>query len=136
MTGRDIEMLLNDGEPASCNGAHLRYKLDLLRGKGLLQLQATAADMTPKIRASWAPRTFGRVVTDIGEFDALTCNVSYHFFKHGQRFRSIAAMTDAALAYYSAHRHEAELELETGLLKFPNGSTFLPNGRIVTFTGK
>lgn len=129
-----IEHLLPAGESPQDRLAFERYKLDIGRGKSLLQLQAVAAEITPQIRLAWAPRSFTPVRTSAGVFDATVCTIAYHFHKHGERFRTIQAMTHAAQEYFRRERTQARITTE-GLLKFPDGSMYEPSGRIVTYLG-
>jgi hypothetical protein len=128
-----MEDLPDPGRAASDQIAKQRYLADVQRGKSLMQLVATAADMTPQIRHAWSPQSFTPVRTPQGVFDAVTCNVSYHFHKHGQRYGSIAKMTEEAQRYFRTNRHLARLD--KGMLRFPDNSLYLPSGQIVTFVG-
>jgi hypothetical protein len=130
----DREYLPYGGESPHDPFAYERYLADIERGKGLLQLKAVASEMTQEIRQSWSPRSFTAVVTPEGEFDAVVCNVSYHFHKHGEKYGSIRLMTDQAKQYFEQHRQEASLT-EEGLLRFPDNSLFTLDGRIVTYVG-
>jgi hypothetical protein len=134
MATHDVEELLYGGEPASDRLAYQRYLADVHRGKSLLQLQAVAAGLTPEVRRHWSPRSFTPVRTPTGEFDAVVCNVAYHFHKHGQRYGTVARMTEAALRAYREHQRE-KVRRADGLWKLPDGSLFEPDGRIVTFVG-
>jgi hypothetical protein len=90
--------------------------------------------MTLDIRQSWSERTFTPVSTPEGNFDAIVCNVSYHYNKHGSKYGSIWLMTHQAKMYFQQHRHEATVN-SAGLLRLPNGSLYEKDGRIVTFVG-
>lgn len=131
----DIEYLLYGGEAPQNQAAFQRYLAEVQRGKSLLQLQAVAAAITPAIRQSWSARSFTPIQTSHGRFDQVVCNVSYHFHKHGQKYGTIQRMTDEARRYFLSHRAEAEVRKTDGLLVFPNGSLYEPDGRIVTFVG-
>jgi hypothetical protein len=133
MATDDTEYLLYGGESPTSRITYQRYLADVLRGKSLLQLKAVAAAMTPEIRQAWSPRSFTRVETSEGGFDAVVCNVSYHFHKHGQKYGTIARMTDEALRLFRERRAEARVRATDGLLQFPDGSLFEVDGRIVTF---
>jgi hypothetical protein len=126
-----IEHLPYSGESPQDRFAYQRYLNDTARGKSLLQLTAMANAVTPWVRQSWSPRTFTAILTPMGEFDEVVCNVSYHFNEHGAKFGNIEAMTQAAQAYFRSNRHEAKLQPE-GILKLPKG-TFELDGRIITF---
>ena len=95
-------MGLNDREYLPYRGespqdlAYERYLADVKRGKSFLQLKAVASQMTPDIRRSWSARSFTAVSTPEGEFDAVICNVSYHFHTHGHKYGSIRFMTQHA----------------------------------------
>ena|SRR5437660_5762382 len=130
-----IERLPYSGESPQDRFAYQRYLYELReRGKSLLQLTTVASEITPWIRQSWSPRTFTGVVTSAGEFDALVCNISYHFNKRaieGGGFASITSMTLEAQQHFRANRQHAELQ-PNGTLKLPKG-TFEMDGRIITF---
>lgn len=126
------ELLLYGGENSKDRVAFQRYLADVQRGKTLLQLMAVNDAMTPFIRESWSARTFTAVETSEGRFDEIVCNISYHFNKHGSKFYTIERMTQAAIAYFRRNRTAAKLRPD-GLLKFPDGSIYEPDGRIVTF---
>lgn len=126
------ENLPYKGESPQSQFAYKRYLADVSRGKSLLQLKAVASQMTPWIRRSWSPRSFTAVTTPEGEFDAVVCNIAYHFHKHGHSHGNIRAMTQRALEYFEKHRQEA-VQTRAGLLKFPNGSLYEADGRIVTY---
>lgn len=127
-----MEHLPYNGQSAQDQLAFTQYRQDLSRGKSHFQLQAVQAQMTDDIRRSWSARSFTDVQTPIGVFDAVVCNISYHYNKHGDAFGSIAEMTRSGRTYFGTHRAQARI-IEGGLLKFPNGSIFEPDGRIVTF---
>ncbi len=129
-----IENLPYSGESPQDRLAHQRYLVDVQRGKSLLQLKAVAKEVTPDIRNSWSARSFTAVSTPEGIFDAVVCNVSYHYNKHGSKYGSIRLMTQTAKQYFQQHRQKATTT-NFGLLKFPDGSLFEPDGRIVTYVG-
>jgi hypothetical protein len=135
MSQSDNEYLLYGGESPQNRMAFQRYLDDVQRGKSLQQLLAVAETITPEIRLSWSPRSFTSVVTPEGSFDAIVCNISYHFHKHGQRFGTIQKMTDEAIAYFRTNRSRARLRNSDGLLVLPNGSLYEQSGQIVTFVG-
>lgn len=132
MMGKPIEQLPYRGESQQDRYAFAKYMEEVRRGKSLLGLIAMRNALTPEIRVCWYAGTFGTIETSQGQFDELTCNLSYHFAKHGEKYGTIANMTAIAIRYFKAHRAEARRE-ENGMLKFPNGSIFTPDGRIVTF---
>lgn len=130
-----IERLPYSGESSHSSLAYSRYKEDLKRGKGLLQIKSVAAEITPFIMRSWAPRTFTDIETADGEFvDKVVCNISYHFSEHGSKYGTVLKFTLAAQEYFRTNRQVA-VTTTGGLLKFPDGSLFEPSGRIVTFIG-
>lgn len=129
------EPLLSGGESATSASAYTLYRLDVARGKSLLQLKAVAEDVTPLIRMRWSERSFTPVATDIGTFDALVCNIAYHFHKHGQKYGSIQRMTDEATRAFLLHRREATVCARDGLLNIANVGLYELDGRIVTFFG-
>lgn len=131
MPGRPVEQMPYRGESAQDRHAFAKYMEEVKRGKSLLALMAMRNALTPEIRACWYEGTFGSIETSQGMFDELTCNLSYHFGKHGQKYGTIANMTAIAKRYWQDHR--AEAREENGVLKFPNGSIFTLDGRIVTF---
>ncbi len=104
---------------------------EVQRGKSLLALVSMRNALTPEIRKYWYEGTFGTIETSEGTFDALTCNLAYHFGKHGEKYHTIANMTTVAKQYFVANR--AKAKLVDGVLKFPNGSIFTTDGRIITF---
>ena len=126
-----IEHLPYSGESPQDRFAYERYLNDKARGKTLLQLTAMASAVTPWVRRSWSPRTFTAIMTPVGEFDEVVCNVSYHFNEHGARFGSIENMTRAAQEYFTSNRGDAKL-LPEGILTLPKGK-FELDGRIITF---
>jgi hypothetical protein len=126
------EHLPYGGQSAQDKLAFEQYKLNLRRGKSLIQLKSIAQQITPFVRASWSPRSFTPVSTPEGTFDAVVCNISYHYMKHGNSFGDITVMTNKALQYFATNRHTARPNKD-GLLQLPNGSLFEPDGRIVTF---
>jgi hypothetical protein len=131
MPGKPIEQLPYRGESPQDRKAFASYMEDVRRGKSLLALIAMRDALTPEIRACWYEGTFGSIETTQGTFDELTCNLSYHFGKHGKKYGTIANMTSMAKRYFQDHRSEARDA--DGMLKFPNGSIFTHGGRIVTF---
>ena len=134
MGPNEREYLPYRGESPQDRLAYERYLADVKRGKSSLQLQAVEAQMTPDIRQSWSARSFTAVSTPEGEFDAVVCNVSYHFHTHGQRYGSIRLMTEQAKRYFEQHRQQA-VDNAYGLLRLPDGSLFERDGRIVTYVG-
>jgi hypothetical protein len=74
------------------------------------------------------------VSTPDGDFDAVVCNVSYHFHAHGQKYGSIRLMTQLAKQFFEQQRQQA-VDNGYGLLKLPDGSLFERDGRIVTYVG-
>jgi len=133
MPNDETELLLYGGESPQDRLAYQRYLSDVQRGKSLQQLKAVAEAITPEIRRSWSPRSFTAIKTSEGSFDEVVCNISYHFQKHGQKYGTIAKMTDEALRLFRDRRVDAKLR--SGLLQFPDGSLFEIDGRIVTFVG-
>jgi|SRR5579863_4374616 hypothetical protein len=131
MPGQSIEYLPYRGESPQDRHAFARYMEEVERGKSLLALIAMRDALTPEIRKAWYEGSFGTIETSQGTFDALTCNLAYHFGKHGEKYATIGNMTAAAKQYFAAHRPKARLV--HGVLKFPNGSIFTPDGRIITF---
>jgi hypothetical protein len=131
MPGRPIEYLSYCGELPQDRRAFAQYMEEVKRGKSLLALVAMRKALTPEIRKCWYAGTFGTIETSEGVFDDLTCNLAYHFGKHGERYGTIANMTKAARRYFDANRPVAKLV--EGMLRFPNGSIFTADGRIVTF---
>jgi hypothetical protein len=121
------------GESAQDRSAFQRYLSDAERGKTALQLTAVARQLTPDLRHHWSPRSFGPVVTPVGEFDSLVCNVSYHFHRHGQKYGSIRLYTEAALRYFELESGRTTPD-EHGLIKFKSG-ILDAQGRIVSFFG-
>src|ERR671939_370238 len=109
MNHDDVEHLLYSGESPEDRFAYQRYLNDIKRGKSLFQLKAVAREMTLDIRRSWSERSFTPVSTPEGNFDAVVCNVSYHFHKHGSKYGSIGLMTQEAREYFLKHRQEAVL---------------------------
>lgn len=135
MSDDNIEYLLYGGESPKSRFAFERYLAEVKRGKSLLQLQAVAEAITPDIRRSWSARSFTPIQTAERVFDEIVCNISYHFWKHGQKYCSIRRMTDEALRFFHKHRCEAKIRKADGLLVLPGGSLFEPTGKIVTFRG-
>jgi hypothetical protein len=127
-----MEHLRYCGESPQDNKAYQQYLEDMRRGKTLLQLKAVQREMTPAIRQSWSARSFSPVLTPAGVFDEVICNISYHFHKHGSKYYSITRMTEVAKRYFALTRVQA-VENPQGLLKFPDGSIYEKDGRIVTF---
>ena len=134
MGPNDREYLPYRGESPQDRLAYERYLVDVKRGKSFLQLKAVASQMTPDIRRSWSARSFTAVSTPEGEFDAVICNVSYHFHTHGHKYGSIRFMTQHAQQYFEQNRQQA-VDNAYGLLRFPDGSLFESDGRIVTYVG-
>ena len=126
-----MEFLPCRGESAQDRLAFDLYLADIKRGKSLFQLKAVASQMTSDIRRSWSARSFTAVSTPEGVFDAVVCNVSYHFHAHGQKYRSIRVMTEKANGYFAQNRQRAVYN-GYGLLKLPGG-LFERDGRIVTY---
>ncbi len=133
MASRGYEHLPYSGESAKDRLAYELYLADAKRGKTALQLKAVADQLTPDLRADWAPQSFTGVSTPAGNFDATVCNVSYHFHSHGQKYGNIRAYTQAAKLHFSAHGHSAKPDAK-GLIKLPQG-VFDRIGRIITFFG-
>ena len=131
MAEKRIEQLPYRGESPQDRYAFAQYMEDVSRGKSLLGLIEMRKALTGEIRKSWYEGTFTPVETTQGTFDELTCNLTYHFGKHGAKYGDIATMTAAAKRYFALNRSKATLV--EGKLKFPNGSIFMPDGRIVTF---
>jgi hypothetical protein len=131
MPGRPIEEMPYLGEAPADRKAFAKYMEEVKRGKSLLALIAMRDALTPEIRACWYEGSFGTIETSQGQFDELTCNLSYHFGKHGDKYGTILNMTAIAISYFKTQRHEAREE--NGMLRFPNGSIFTSDGRIVTF---
>lgn len=129
------DSFLPDGESPQDRMAYQRYLIEVQSGKSLLQLKAVSDALTPALRGRWSARTFRPIRTSLGLFDALVCNLSYHFHKHGQKYGTIQKMTDEAVRHFQAHRAEARTRPSDGLLVFPDGSLYEPDGRIVTFVG-
>lgn len=127
------EHLPYGGESAQDRLAFDRYLADAKRGKTALQLKAVAQQLTPDLRSLWLPQSFTGVVTPEGAFDALVCNVSYHFHRHGQKYGSIRVYTEVARRYFDQHKGPA-LPNSKRLINLPMG-VFDRTGRIVTFFG-
>jgi hypothetical protein len=126
-----VEHLEYRGESPQDRFAYQRHLDSVARGKSLLQLTAMAPAMTPWIRASWSARSFTKVMTPVGEFDEVVCNISYHFNKHGAKFGSIFNMTRAAQTYFKENRKVATLR-PGGIMELPYG-LFEQDGRIISF---
>jgi len=126
-----VEDLSYRGESSSDVRAFERYREDVQRGKGLLQLLAVKEAVTPEIRKAWSPRTFTSINTPQGTFGEVVCTISYHFHKHGAKYGSVFAYTRTAQQYFAAHKSAATLTNE-GLLQLPKGK-FERDGRIVFF---
>ena len=131
MTGKQIEQMPYRGESPQDRHAFTRYMDEVKRGKSLLALVAMRDALTPEIRKHWYEGTFGTIETSEGAFDELTCNLAYHFGKHGEKYGTISNMTASAIQYFGLNR--AKAKLVDGVLKFPNGSIFTTDGRIITF---
>lgn len=127
------EHLPFSGESSQDRLACDRYLEDVKRGKSALQLIAIAAQLTPDVRNSWLPRSFTGVSTSTGHFDAIVCNVSYHFHEHGQKYGNIRLYTDAAKRYFEQQGRTAVPDAK-GLIRLALG-TFDHAGRILTFFG-
>jgi hypothetical protein len=127
-----MEQLRYCGELPQDIKAYQQYLDDMRRGKTLLQLQGVQLEITSEIRSSWSARSFTPVITPQGIFDEVVCNISYHFHKHGSKYYSITRMTEEAKLYFARNLGKGKLN-EQGLLKFPDGSIYEPDGRIVTF---
>ncbi len=128
-----MEDLPSKGESPKDRLAHGKYLKDVERGKSALQLQAVHDQMTPEIRRSWSPRSFTAVKIPSGKFDAVVCNVSYHFHKHGQKYGNIRAYTQAATKYFEQNKKGAVPD-GSGVIKLPKG-TYDKDGKIITFSG-
>lgn len=126
-----IEDMPYRGESPQDRFAFAAYMREVERGKSLLGLIAMRDAITPEIRKSWYAGSFTPVQTTQGRFDELTCNLAYHFGKHGEKYGTIAQMTAAAKRYFVENRSKAKLV--NGMLRFPNDSVFTQDGRIVTF---
>jgi hypothetical protein len=126
-----VEQIPYHGESPQDRTAFARYIDEARRGKSLLALVAMRNALTPEIRKSWYAGTFTPIETSQGKFDELTCNLAYHFGKHGSKYGNIAGMTEAAKQYFELNKSKAKPV--GGKLKFPNDSVFMPDGRIVTF---
>lgn len=133
MSLAEYEHLPYRGESAQDRLAFERYLLDAKRGKTALQLKAVAQQLTPDLRRQWVAQSFTGVVTPEGAFDAVVCNVSYHFHVHGQKYASIRVYTSEARRYFDEHKGWASPD-SNGLVKLPLG-IFDSTGRIVTFFG-
>jgi hypothetical protein len=135
MTSSRIEDMPYRGESPQDRTAFAQYMKDIERGKSLLGLLAMRDALTPEIRKSWYAGTFTPINTTQGTFDELTCNLAYHFseanIKTSGKYTSIAQLTMEAKRYFQQNR--AQAKLKNGVLKFPNGSIFMPDGRIVTY---
>jgi|SRR5579862_3866914 len=131
MAEKRVEQMPYRGESPQDRHAFAQYMDDVSRGKSLLALIEMRKALTPEIRKSWYSASFTEIDTTQGRFDELTCNLAYHFMKHGKRYGDIATMTATARQYFALNRSKAKLV--DGMLKFPNGGIFTPDGRIVTF---
>ena len=131
MSARPIEQMPYRGESPTDRFAFAQYMEEVKRGKSLLALTAMRKALTPEIRRSWYAGTFGTIETSEGTFDEITCNLAYHFGKHGAAYGTIENLTAKAKQYFALNRSQAKLV--DGMLKFPTGSIFMPDGRIVTF---
>ena len=131
MAGRSVEQMPYRGESPQDRHAFAQYMEEVSRGKSLLALIEMRKALTPEIRKSWYAGTFTPIETTQGTFDELTCNLAYHFQKHGAKYGDVATMTAAAQKYFALNRSKAKVV--DGKLKFPNGSVFMPDGQIVTF---
>jgi hypothetical protein len=133
MTISGYEHLPFSGESPQDRLAYERYLEDVKRGKSALQLTAVARQLTPDLRNFWLPRSFTGVSTSVGDFDAVVCNVSYHFHKHGQKYGNIRMYTEAAKRYFEQHRQGAVHDPK-GLIRLSLG-IFDRVGRILSFFG-
>jgi hypothetical protein len=133
MPASGYEHLPYSGESAQDRRTFERYLEDVKRGKSALQLSAVAGQLTPELRNSWLPRSFTGVSTPVGDFDAMVCNVSYHFHAHGQKYGNIRLYTEAAKRYFEQNRRSAVPDAK-GLMRLPLG-IFDRFGRILTFFG-
>lgn len=131
MADKFVEQMPYRGESPQDRHAFAEYMNDVSRGKSLLALIAMRNALTTEIRKHWYEGTFTPIETTQGRFDELTCNLAYHFGKHGAKYGDIARMTAAAQQYFALNRSKARLV--DGKLKLPNGGVFMPDGRIVTF---
>jgi hypothetical protein len=118
------------------------YWQSTLSGKSAFQLTAihNALVNNPALRAAWHPSTFTPYTIQGTTFDALECNLAYHFHKHGQRYGTIELMTAAAQSHFIHHKGDTGLErvkLRDGTagLKLPDNSYYTLDGKIVTFVG-
>jgi hypothetical protein len=127
-----MEQLRYCGELPQDMRAYQQYLADVRRGKSLQQLMGVRMEMTDEIRRSWSARSFTPVITPQGIFDEVVCNISYHFHKHGEKYYSITRMTEEAKSFWANNQGRGRLTNE-GLLKFPEGNIYEPDGRIVTF---
>jgi hypothetical protein len=128
---KSVEQMPYRGESPQDRHAFAQYMDEAGRGKSLLALIEMRKALTLDIRKSWYEGTFTPIETSQGTCDELTCNLAYHFGKHGAKYGDIAKMTTAAQQYFALNRSKAKLI--DGKLKFPNGGVFMPDGRIVTF---
>jgi len=128
-----MEILRSKGESPKDRAAHGRYLKEVERGKSALQLQAVKDQMTTDIRNSWSSRSFTAVNIPSGGFDAVVCNVSYHFHKHGQKYGNIRSYTAAAKKYFEQNKTKAVPDSK-GIIKLPKG-IYGETGKIITFTG-
>jgi hypothetical protein len=128
-----MEILPYNGQSRQDRAAFQLFLEDLRRGKTMSQLQSIAEGMTHAIRRSWSARSFTDVTTADGKvYDAVICNISYHYNKHGYKLVSIERFTQTAKQYFSINQGYAKLTAD-GLLKMPNGSLYERDGRIVTY---
>ncbi len=127
------EQLLYSGESAQSGLAFKRYLEDAERGKTAFQLSAVSQQISPEIRRSWSGRTFTSVQTPSGLFDAVVCNISYHFHHHGQKYGTILIFTREAKRYFEENRTDA-IPGQGNLLKLPRG-LYEADGRIITYFG-
>jgi hypothetical protein len=93
MAGKPTEQMPYRGESPQDRLAFSRYLEKVKRGKSLLALVAMRDALTPAIRRAWHSGSFTAIETSEGRFDELTCNLVYHFGKHGENYASIAQMT-------------------------------------------
>jgi hypothetical protein len=118
-----------DGDPHD-NKAYQQYLEDMRWAKTLLR-QAVLNEIAQSIRQRSSARSFTAVMTPVGMFDEIVCNISYYFNKQGSKYFSITRMTEAAKQHFATNRARAVLNAQ-GLLRFPDGRTYETDGRIVT----
>lgn len=84
-----MEQMPYRGESPQDRHAFAEYMNDVNRGKSLLALIAMRKALTPEIRKNWYEGTFTPIETTQGSFDELTCNLAYHFGKHGANLATL-----------------------------------------------